>query len=138
VRLTPDDARARLERSDHGTLGTVHPERGVDLVPVVFACVDGTIAIPIDIVKDKSTVQLQRSKNLENDPRATLLVERWDRDDWSQLWWVRVEMRSIASSAETRQGLATRLVEVFEQYRDTRFADLLTFEIVSISGWSAS
>jgi len=107
-------------------------------VPVVFACVDGTIAIPIDIVKDKSTVQLQRSKNLENDPRATLLVERWDRDDWSQLWWVRVEMRSIASSAETRQGLATRLVEVFEQYRDTRFADLLTFEIVSISGWSAS
>src|SRR4051812_26018050 len=76
--------------TDHGVLATVHPARGVDAVPVVFAAMDdGRLAIPVDTVKPKSTTRLQRIVNVEVDPRCVLLVDHYD-DDWSRLWWVRV------------------------------------------------
>ena len=94
MRLAEDEARARLAAHDHGILCTVHAERGVDAVPVVYVVDDdGYVGVPVDRVKPKASSRLQRERNLEADPRATLLVEHWDRDDWSQLWWVRAELR---------------------------------------------
>ena len=51
------------------------------------------MGVPIDRVKPKESLRLQRERNLEADPRATLLVEHWDPGDWSRLWWVRAELR---------------------------------------------
>ena len=94
MRLAEDEARARLAAHDHGVLCTVHAERGVDAVPVVYAVDDdGFVGVPVDRVKPKASSRLQRERNLEADPRATLLVDHWDRDDWSRLWWVRAELR---------------------------------------------
>src|SRR5262245_43382513 len=93
MRLAEAEARARLAACDHGILCTVHAERGVDAVPVVYAVDDGFVGVPIDRVKPKTSSRLQRERNLEADPRATLLIDHWDRDDWSRLWWVRVELR---------------------------------------------
>src|SRR6201994_4699125 len=94
MRLAEDEARARLAAHDHGVLCTVHAERGVDAVPVVYALDDdGYVGVPVDRVKPKASSRLQRERNLEADPRATLLVEHWDRRDWSRLWWVRAELR---------------------------------------------
>jgi len=90
VRLDPDAAWSLLLTTEHGVLSTVHAERGVDAVPVVFAPLDDRrIAVPIDTVKAKSTTKLQRLANIERDPRCVLLVDHYD-DDWSRLWWVRV------------------------------------------------
>ena len=86
------DARTRLERADHGVLSTLHPTRGVDSVPVCFVVDGDLVAIPIDTVKPKRSTRLGRLRNLEADPRATLLVEHWDFDDWSALWWVRASL----------------------------------------------
>src|SRR5918994_4703326 len=94
MRLADHEARARLESHDHGILCTVHAERGVDAVPVAFAVdADGYVGVPVDRVKPKASSRLQRERNLEADPRGTLLVEHWDRDDWARLWWVRAELR---------------------------------------------
>src|SRR3974390_3471788 len=88
MRRADHEARARLESHDHGILCTVHAERGVDAVPVAYAVDDdGYVGVPIDRVKPKASLPLQRERNLEADPRATLLVEHWDRSDWSRLWW---------------------------------------------------
>src|SRR4029078_2971513 len=92
MRLAEDEARARLAAHDHGVLCTVHAQRGVDAVPVVYAVDDDFVAVPIARVKPKASTRLQRERNLEADPRAALLVEHWDRDDWSRLWWVRAEL----------------------------------------------
>lgn len=79
-----------LLTSDHGVLATVHAERGVDAVPVVFAATDaGRLVVPVDTVKAKATTRLQRIANIERDPRCVLVVDHYD-DDWSRLWWVRV------------------------------------------------
>src|SRR5215510_10358797 len=94
MRLTEEEARARLAAHDHGILCTLHAERGVDAVPVAYMVDDdGYVGVPVDQVKPKVSLRLQRERNLEADPRATLLVEHWDPDDWSQLWWVCAELQ---------------------------------------------
>ena len=107
MRLAEDEARARLVAHDHGILCTVHAERGVDAVPVAYVVdEDGYVGVPVDQVKPKASSRLQRERNLEADPRATLLVEHWDRDDWSRLWWVRAELRWQAFGVLFRQPKA--------------------------------
>ncbi len=139
MRLTAGEAHARLAAHDHGVLCTVHPERGVDAVPVVYVVdEDGFVGVPVDRVKPKSSSRLQRERNLEADPRATLLVEHWDRDDWSRLWWVRTELRWQGDApAERVAGLAARLAQGYPQYRDQPFTRVLVLRLVGISGWAA-
>lgn len=140
VRMSQDEATARLAQSLRGVLSTVHPGRGVDVVPVVFAVDDsGRLAIPIDRIKPKAAGLLRRELNLEADPRAALLVDRWDPDDWSQLWWVRVELRYEATLDPDRwDDLATRLAARYPQYSDQPFARLLVLRIVALTGWAAT
>lgn len=138
MKLSETAAFERLASHDHGVLSTVHADRGVDAVPVVYVVVGEAVGIPIDRVKSKSSMRLQREKNLEADPRATLLIEQWDRDDWSKLWWVRAELRyqSEAPNSHT-PALSARLAERFVQYRDEPFAGMLVLGIVAVSGWEA-
>jgi PPOX class probable F420-dependent enzyme len=140
MRLTEDDARTRVAGHDHGILCTVHPERGVDAVPVVYALDgEGYLGVPIDRVKPKATSALQRIRNLEADPRATLLVEHWDAADWSRLWWVRVGLRWQGDDvADQENTLAARLADRYPQYRDRPFDRVLVLHILGLTGWAAS
>jgi len=135
MRLAEDEARARLAAHDHGVLCTLHADRGVDAVPCVYAVdADGYVGIPVDRVKPKASARLQRERNLEADPRAALLVDHWDRDDWTRLWWVRAELRFQAGR---KDALAALLAERYAQYRDRPFARVLVLRIVAVSGWAA-
>ena len=140
MRLAEDEARARLATHDHGILCTMHAERGVDAVPVAYAMDgDGYVGVPVDLVKPKVSLRLQRERNLEVDPRATLLVERWDRDDWSQLWWVRAELRWPGDPDDGRAAaLANLLAERYPQYQDQPFARVVVLRIVAVTGWAAA
>jgi len=138
MRLDEAEARARLAAHDHGVLCTVHPERGVDAVPVVFAIPpDGFVGVPVDLVKPKASLQLQRERNLAADPRATLLVDHWNRDDWSQLWWVRAQLEWCPDDPRRADELADLLVARYPQYADRPFANVLVMRIVGITAWSA-
>lgn len=137
MRLSEGEALTRLTGHDHGTLCTVHAERGVDAVPCVYAVADGFVGVPIDTVKAKASSRLQRERNLEADPRAALLVEHWDRDDWSRLWWVRAQLRS-QDRDDQAAALAARLVERYPQYRERPFTRVLVLRIVRVTGWSAA
>jgi len=114
-------------------LGTLHPERGVDLVPAVFA-VDGDLVwIPIDAVKPKASARLQRLANIERDPRVTLLTERYD-DDWSQLWWVRATGRARETDARQLARARTGLAARYPAYADP--ASITTAIAVTVERWS--
>jgi len=137
--LEESEARGKLGAHSHGVLGTLHPERGVDLTPIVYATDGEFLGSPVDLVKKKSSLRLQRERNLESDPRATLLIEQWDRDDWSRLWWVRAELKWVGEDRGRRaETLAARLAESYVQYRHKPFARMLVFEIVGATGWTAS
>lgn len=106
-------------------------------MPVVFAVEGGHVGVPVDRVKPKTSTRLQRQRNLEADPRATLLVEHWDRDDWSRLWWVRADLSHVVDAAR-EQRLAEVLAERYVQYRDRPFERVLALAIVGVVGWAAA
>ena len=139
MKLSADEARARLAAHDHGVLSTRYPEGGVHSIPVVFAVDDeGRIGMPIDRVKPKATMQLQRRSNLEVDPRGTLLVQHWDADDWSKLWWARAELELIPEASDELRAAFSRLLAArYHQYRDEPFDRILVFRVTRFSGWDA-
>ncbi|GAC1368083.1 MAG: TIGR03668 family PPOX class F420-dependent oxidoreductase [Acidimicrobiales bacterium] len=139
MKLSHIEALAKLADHDHGVLCTMHAQRGTDPVPVLYTVVDGFVGVPLDTVKAKTTTRLQRNRNLEADPRAALLIEHWDRYDWSRLWWVRAELRWEGQSAGAPAAtLADRLAERFVQYREKPFAGMLVLRIVRVTGWAAT
>ncbi len=139
VRLSEGEALARLASHDHGVLCTLHPARGVDAVPVVYAADQGWVGVPVDLVKPKRSTRLQRERNLRADPRATLLIEHWDRADWARLWWVRAELRwQDDADVALTDRLATLLARRFTQYRGRPFERILVFHILAAVGWSGS
>ena len=135
MRLDEDACWARLATGDHGVLSTVHPDRGVDAVPVVFVR-DGTrLVIPIDTVKAKSGGRLQRLTNLEADDRAVLLIDHYDAD-WSHLWWVRAHGRAVEAtpSAEVLSALGHRFVAYGAPGSVT---SVIVLTVDSLTGWTA-
>ncbi|HLX35749.1 MAG TPA: hypothetical protein VKR30_10985 [Candidatus Limnocylindrales bacterium] len=138
MRLSNAEARRRALTADHGVLATIGFDGAPDLVPACFVIDGDLLAIPVDTVKPKASTSLGRSRNLDRDPRATFLVERWDPADWSRLWWVRLELERIEPPGPTVAALAASLAGRYPQYREQPFAALLVLRIVDLAGWSAT
>ena len=138
--MDADEARERLATHIHGVLCTLHPERGPDPQPVVYAVTDdGHLGVPIDKVKPKASSRLKREDNLAADPRGTLLIEHWETEDWSSLWWVRADLRHVADPpASVVEDLAGRLARTVKQYEDRPFHRVLVCRVVKVTGWSAA
>lgn len=140
MRLDEATARSLLSGHVHGVLCTMHPDRGPDPQPVMYAVSDdGHVGVPIDKVKPKTSSRLQREANLAADPRGSLLIERWDAKDWSKLWWVRAELGHVPDPpSPLTDDLADRLARAVPQYADKPFHRVLVCRIVTVTGWSAS
>ena len=105
-------------------------------MPVVFAIEGDHVGIPIDRVKPKAATQLQRERNLHADPRATLLIDHWDPIDWSRLWWVRAELRTVRATATIEAALADHLARKYAQYSDRPFDRILVLQLAAVTGWA--
>ena len=138
MRLDHSECLRRASLADHGVLATLHPQRGVDAVPVCFALDTDRVVVPVDREKPKRTSALQRVENLRGDPRATLLCEHWDAEHWDRLWWVRLTLRSDDLAAPDRDEMTDALRLKYPQYRTAEFHSVLVFAVVASAGWSAS
>ncbi|MDJ0791013.1 MAG: pyridoxamine 5'-phosphate oxidase family protein [Acidimicrobiia bacterium] len=136
MRLSDDQIRSRLSRAEFGVLGTVDADRGVHLVPVVFLLDGDRLLIPIDTVKAKSTTRLRRLRNLEQDIRASLLVDHRS-EDWSELWWARADLVFVSNAVRTEAD-AGALRSKYPTYASPGSIDtVLNFEVVNLAGWVA-
>ncbi|WP_219413634.1 TIGR03668 family PPOX class F420-dependent oxidoreductase [Pseudonocardia nigra] len=88
--LDPAEQRARLAAAPVARLATLRPDGTPRLVPITFALVDGVVCSVVDEVKPKRSTRLARLADVARDPRVGLLVDHY-ADDWSTLWWVRVD-----------------------------------------------
>lgn len=140
MRLTEQTGWSRLREHVHGVLCTIHPERGPDPQPVVYALSgDGHVGVPIDRVKPKASSRLQREDNLAADPRGSLLIEHWETDDWTRLWWVRASLLHVPDPpSDLTDDLADRLAAAVPQYADKPFHRVLVCRVVQVTGWAAS
>ena len=87
--MTDVDPKALFGQAPVAQLATVSPSGVPHLVPVVFALLDDVVYTAVD-AKRKSTKKLRRLANIEANPNVCMLVDHY-ADDWSQLWWVRVD-----------------------------------------------
>jgi PPOX class probable F420-dependent enzyme len=108
--------RARVAEAPVGRLATVDRSGRPHLVPCCFVLVGDTIYSAVD-GKPKSTPALRRLDNLRAHPHAALLVDHY-ADDWSTLWWVRVDGdgRVLDPGVEQDEALALLLAK-YDQYR---------------------
>jgi PPOX class probable F420-dependent enzyme len=88
--LDPAAQLARLAAAPVARLATLRADGTPRLVPVTFALVDGLICSAVDEVKPKTSKQLARLADVERDPRVGLIADHYS-DDWTTLWWVRVD-----------------------------------------------
>jgi PPOX class probable F420-dependent enzyme len=96
-------------------LGTIARDGRPHLVPVCYALAEGTVVIAVD-EKPKRQGELARVRNLRRDPRATLLIDRYD-GGWRRLAWLRVDAAgSIVSAGDDRPGALAALRARYPQY----------------------
>ena len=133
--MNDDEMRARVAEARVGRLATVTGDGWPHLVPCCFALEGNVVYSAVD-AKPKSTLALQRLANLRANPHAALLVDFY-ADDWSKLWWVRVDGtgRVIESGAE--QGAALSLLaRKYDQYtREPPPGPVVAIDIVTWRGW---
>ena len=93
-----DEPSARLlAEARVATLATVSADGRPHLVPVVFARDGADLVTAID-GKPKRRTTLARIENIGRDPRVTLLAHHYE-EDWSKLWWVRVDGSAAVEAA---------------------------------------
>lgn len=86
------EPKASFGRARVARLATVAPGGLPHLVPVVFAVAadNGDVVYTAVDAKPKTTRRLRRLANIDSNPLVSLLVDHY-ADDWTQLWWVRVD-----------------------------------------------
>jgi PPOX class probable F420-dependent enzyme len=113
--LPPAIAEERFAQARVGRLATVTARGRPHLVPVCFVLHDGRVYTAVD-AKPKATTALARLENVRATGRAGLLVDHYD-EDWSRLWWVRVDgAAEVVRSDRALDALAAK----YEQYRTMR------------------
>jgi PPOX class probable F420-dependent enzyme len=128
--------RQRVAEARVGRLGTVRPDGRPHLVPCCYVLAGDVVYSAVDDAKPKSTLALRRLANLRANPAASLLVDHYD-DDWSRLWWVRLDGqgRVVESAAEQNEALAL-LAAKYEQYRRTTPpGPVVAVDVLRWTGW---
>jgi PPOX class probable F420-dependent enzyme len=112
----PDWALAMLRDGRVGRLATASRAAEPLVVPVCYAFDGERLYFAVD-PKPKTTRRLRRVRNIEENPRVSLVVDRWD-ENWTALRWVIVEGRAEIVSDTVEIARAVALLEAkYEQYR---------------------
>jgi PPOX class probable F420-dependent enzyme len=129
--------RQRVAEARVARLGTVTREGHPHLVPCCSALDGEVVYTAVDDVKAKTTTALRRLENIRSRPAVTLLVDHYD-DDWSTLWWIRMDGHArVVDAGSAEEATARRLLaEKYEQYRDRPMAGpVISIEITRWLAW---
>jgi PPOX class probable F420-dependent enzyme len=128
--------RGRLEAARVGRLATVTPAGAPHVVPCCFAVVGDTAYSAVD-AKPKSTFALRRLTNVRARPLASLLVDHY-AEDWTTLWWIRVDGRARVIETGPERTAALRALQAkYDQYREVPPpGPVLAVGIEAWRGWS--
>ena len=130
--------RRRLSDSMVARLATIGLDGRPHIVPITFALGEDELYFAVDH-KPKRTLNLQRLRNIEANPAVSVLADHYE-NDWSRLWWVRVDGQArIVKAGEHREKAITLLSSRDEQYRSVPPAGpVVAIAVERLSGWSAS
>jgi PPOX class probable F420-dependent enzyme len=139
MRMDADEARARFAVAPVLRLATADRAGIPHLVPCTFA-VDraGQIVIGIDS-KPKTTLNLRRLRNIEENPSVSLLADDYD-DDWTRLWWARADgIAIIERDGAEHQAHWRQLRSKYPQYEGQALdGPIIAVTANAWSGWAYS
>ena len=137
VTISPDE-RATVERARVARLATVRPDGTPHLVVVTFALHGDTVVTAVDS-KPKRSQHLQRVRNLQQRPAAALLVDHYD-EDWSRLWWVRLDGEAeVVRDEPRRTDVLAPLIAKYPQYQSAAPpGPVIVIAVRSTASWSAA
>jgi PPOX class probable F420-dependent enzyme len=131
------EARSRFAGARVARLATVGTGGAPHLVPVTFALRGDRIVLAVDH-KPKRTTELARLRNIEADPRVSLLADHYD-DDWDRLWWVRADGTARVLRDAGRAEPVEWLVARYPQYADRPPAGpVIVVDVGKWRGWAAA
>ena len=131
------DIRRLAASARVGRLATVGADGRPHLVPVCFVLLGDTAYSAVDH-KPKRSSRLRRLVNVEATGHTCLLADRYS-EDWSTLWWVRLDGRArvVADPAEAGRAVAA-LVDKYIQYAERApTGPVLAIDVSRWVGWSA-
>ena len=121
-----------------GRLATVRSDGRPHVVPICFVVTDDVVYSAVDD-KPKRHEHLQRISNVTATGAASLLIDEYD-EDWSRLWWVRLDGRArvVDDTAEAERAIRS-LCDKYSQYRDQPpSGPVLALDVERWVGWSAT
>jgi len=120
----PGWAAALLREGRVARLGTADAAGRPLVVPVCYVFDGERCYAPIDAKPKRSPGRtLRRVRNIEENPRVSLLVDRWD-EDWAGLRWVIVEGRAdLVHAGPVLARAVALLVAKYPQYDALALAD---------------
>jgi PPOX class probable F420-dependent enzyme len=128
--------RAAAARVAH--LATADAAGRPHLVPVTFALDGDTVYFAVD-AKPKRTTDLKRLRNIASNAHVALLVDHYDDDDWTRLWWVRVDGTAhTVEGAVASRGLDALAAKYGQYRRQPPGGPVVAISIDRISGWSSA
>jgi PPOX class probable F420-dependent enzyme len=135
--MKADAMRSAVSSARVGRLATVSEHNTPHIVPVCFALHDDVVYHAIDH-KPKRTTRLRRIRNIEATGSASLLVDAYE-EDWSSLWWVRLDGRARVVTGDPEVDRAvSALVAKYPQYRERPpRGPVLALDVTRWTGWSA-
>jgi PPOX class probable F420-dependent enzyme len=119
-------------------LATAAADGNPHVVPVCFAYYDGNFWLAID-EKPKRTTRLTRLRNIEANPKASLLFDRYD-DDWSRLAYVLVHGHAeVLPEGRERSAALAALRRRYQQYQnmDLEGRPLIRITPERVTAWGA-
>ncbi len=130
--------RERVSEARVARLATADPAGKPHIVPITFAVEGDTLYFAVD-AKPKRTTDLKRLRNIAANPAVSVLIDHYE-DDWSRLWWVRIDgaARIIGDGDEADRAIDL-LVSRYPQYSLARPAGpAVAISIERISEWSGA
>lgn len=131
--------RERAQRARVGRLATVRADGRPRVVPFCFVLHGDRLYWAVDH-KPKTTRRLGRLDDIGVHPGVEVVIDHYDDEDWSQLWWIRIDGEAhVVTDATERERAVDLLAAKYAQYRERRPAgDVVAVAITGWRCWSGS
>lgn len=108
------------------------------MVPITFVVVAGLLYTAVDH-KPKRTRRLRRLANIGRHPAVSVLIDHYE-DDWSRLWWARLDGDAdVLHAGREFDSAVAALQEKYPQYRDAPPAGpVIRIALTGVTTWAAS
>ena len=132
------EARHRFANAHVARLATTRADGRPHIVPICFS-LDGDRLVSVVDGKPKRSTDLLRLANVRAHDAVSLLVDHYD-DDWTRLWWVRLDgMAEVVVAGSLYEDAIARLTTKYPQYETTPpTGSVLLITVTGVTAWEAA